>query len=59
MLYLSPVWSSCNKELLETVLWTQKIAVHIILDTERTTCILFMFNELDSNCYGGIYKQMF
>lgn len=58
MLYLSPVSSSCNKELLETVLWTQKIAVHIILDTERT-CILFMFNELDSNCYGGIYKQMF
>ena len=54
MLYLSPVRASCSKELLETVLWTQKIAVHIILDTERTTCILFMFNELDSNCYGGI-----
>ena len=40
MLYLSPVWSSCNKELLERVLRMQKRAARIILDAERTTCTL-------------------
>ena len=36
MLYLSPIWSSCNKELLERVLKT---------DAERTTRTLTMFNN--------------
>ena len=35
MLYLSPVWSSCNKELLERVLRMQKRAALIILDADR------------------------
>ena len=38
LLYLSPIWSSCNKELLERVLKT---------DAERTTRTLTMFNELN------------
>ena len=37
MLYLSPIWSSSNKELLERVLRMQKRAARIILDAERTT----------------------
>ena len=47
MLFLSPVWSSCNKELLERVLRMQKRAARIILDAERTTRTLTMFNELN------------
>ena len=47
MLYLSPIWSSCNKELLERVLRMQKRAARIILDAERTTRTLTMFNELN------------
>ena len=53
MLYLSPIWSSCNKELLEKVLRMQKRAARILLDAERTTHTLskiillfdFMFIE--------------
>ena len=63
MLYLSPIWSSCNKELLERVLRMQKRAAGIILDAERTARTLTMFNELnwipgglDSIYYRGIYK---
>ena len=48
MLYLSPNWSSHNKELLERVLRMQKRAACTILDAERTTRTLTMFNEL--NC---------
>ena len=48
MLYLSPIWSSCSKELLEKVLRMQKRAARIILDAERTTRTLTMFNELKS-----------
>ena len=47
MLYLSPIWSSCNKELLERVLRMQKRAARIILDAQRTTRTLTMFNELN------------
>ena len=47
MLYLSPIWSSCSKELLERVLGIQKRAACIILDTERTTRTLTMYNELN------------
>ena len=47
MLYLSPIWSSCNKELLERVLRMQKRAARIILDAERTARTLTMFNELN------------
>ena len=46
MLYLSPIWSPCNNEWLERVLRMQKRAAHIILDAERTTHTLTMFNEL-------------
>ena len=46
-LALSPIWSSCNKELLERVLRMQKRAARIILDAERTTRTLTMFNELN------------
>ena len=46
MLYLSPIWSSCSKELLEKVLRMQKRAARIILDAERTTRTLTIFNEL-------------
>ena len=47
MLHLSPNWSSCNRELLERVLQMQKRAARIILDAERTTHTLTMFNELN------------
>ena len=47
-LALSPIWSSCNKELLERVLRMQKRAARKILDAERTTRTLTMFNELKS-----------
>ena len=47
MLYLSPIWSSCSKELLERVLRMQKRAACIILDTERTTRTLTMYYELN------------
>ena len=47
MLYLSPIWSSCSKELPERVLRMQKRAARIILDAERTTHTLTMFNELN------------
>ena len=47
MLYLSPIWSSWNKEFLERVLRMQKRAARIILDAERTTRTLTMFNELN------------
>ena len=47
MLYLSPIWSSCSKELPERVLRMQKRAARIILDAERTTRTLTMFNELN------------
>ena len=46
MLYLSPIWSSCSKELLERVLRMQKRAAHIKLDTERTTR-KFIFHALN------------
>ena len=47
MLYLSPIWSSRSKELPERVLRMQKRAARIILDAERTTRTLTMFNELN------------
>ena len=47
MLYLSPIWSSCSKELPERVLRMQKRAARIILDAERTTRTLTMFNGLN------------
>ena len=47
MLYLSPIWSSCSKKLLETVLQMQKRVARIILDAERTTRTLTMFNEIN------------
>ena len=58
MPYLSPIWSSCNKELLERVLRMQKRAARVILDAERTTRVLTMFNELTGIpfFYRSIYK---
>ena len=47
MLYLSPIWSSCSKELLEKLLRMQKRAARFILDAERTTRTLTIFNELN------------
>ena len=47
MLYLSPIWSSCSKKLLERVLQMQKRVARIILDAERTTRTLTMFNEIN------------
>ena len=47
MLYLSPIWPSCNKELLESVLRMQKRAASNILEAKRTTRPLTMFNELN------------
>ena len=61
MLYFSPIWSSCRKELLERVLRMQKWAARIILDAERTTRTPTMFNELNwiPFFYRGMYKKMF
>ena len=47
MLYLSPIWSSCSKKLLERVLQMQKRVAGIILDAGRTTRTLTMFNEIN------------
>ena len=58
MLYLSPIWSSCNKEFLERVLRMQKRAARIILDAERTTRTLTMFNELKSG-FHFLSRQLY
>ena len=46
MLYLSPIWSSCSKKLLERVLRIKR-AARIVLNAERTTRTLTMLNELN------------
>ena len=47
MMYASTVWTSCNKEVLERVLRRkQKRAARIILEAQRTSRIVTLFNNL-------------
>ena len=47
MRYASTVWTSCNKEVLERVLRRkQKRAARIILEAQRTSRIVTLFNNL-------------
>ena len=46
MMYASPVWTSCNKEVLERVLCMQKRAARIILEAQRTSRTVTLFNNL-------------
>ena len=46
MRYVSTVWTSCNKEVLERVLRTQKRAARIILEAQRTRRTVTLFNNL-------------
>ena len=47
MMYLSSIWSSCTKKILERVLRMQKRAARILLDAERTTRTITLFNALN------------
>ena len=46
MMYASTVWASCNKEVLERVLRMQKRAARIILEAQRTSRTVTLFNNL-------------
>ena len=46
MMHASTVWTSCNKEVLERVLCMQKRAARIILETQRTSRTVSLFNNL-------------
>ena len=46
MMYASTVWTSCNKEVLERVFRMQKRAERIILDAQRTSRTVTLFNNL-------------
>jgi len=46
MMYASQVWTLCNKEALERVLRMQKRAARIILDAQRTSRTVTLFNSL-------------
>ena len=46
MMYASTVWTSCNKEVLERVLRMQKRAARIILEAQRTSRTVTLFNNL-------------
>ena len=45
-MYASTVWTSCNKEVLESVLLIQKRAERIILDAQRTSRTVTLFNSI-------------
>ena len=47
LMYLSSIWSSCTKDILERALRMQKRAARIILDAERTTRTITLFNALN------------
>jgi hypothetical protein len=47
LLYGSPIWSSSNKGNLDNVLRMQKRAARIILEAERRTPSVTMFNTLE------------
>ena len=47
MMYASTVWTSCNKEVLERVLRMQKRAARIILEAQRTSRTVTLFNNLN------------
>jgi len=46
MMYACQVWTLCNKEALERVLRMQKRAARIILDAQRTSRTVTLFNSL-------------
>ena len=46
MMYASQVWTFCNKEALERVLRMQKRAARIILEAQRTSRTVTLFNNL-------------
>ena len=46
LVYASTVWTSCNKEVLERVLRMQKRVVRIILEAQRTSRTVTLFNNL-------------
>ena len=46
MMYASTVWTSYNKEVLERVLRMQKRAARIILEAQRTSRTITLFNNL-------------
>ena len=46
MMYASQVWTLCNKEALEGVLHVQKRAARIILEAQRTSRTVTLFNNL-------------
>ena len=46
MMYASQVWTLCNKEALERVLRMQKQAARIILEAQRTSRTVTLFNNL-------------
>ena len=46
MMYASQVWTLCNKEALERVLRMQKRAARIILEAQRTSRTVTLFNNL-------------
>ena len=46
MTYANTVWTSCNKEVLERVLRMQKRAARIILEAQRTSRTVTLFNNL-------------
>ena len=46
LMYASTVWTSCNKEVLETVLCMQKRAARIFLEAQRTSRAVTLLNNL-------------
>ena len=46
MMYASQVWTLCNKEALERVLCMKKRAARIILEAQRTSRTVTLFNNL-------------
>ena len=46
LMYASTVWTSCNKEVLETVLCMQKRAARIFLEAQRTSRTVTLLNNL-------------
>ena len=47
LLYWSMIWDSCNVEHLQSILKLQKRAARIILDAERLTPSVVLFNNLN------------
>ena len=47
LLYGSMIWDNCNLEYLQNILKFQKRAARIILDAERLTASVVLFNNLN------------